>query len=418
MSRSKNMFNRKTQSTTIAVALIFTAPSSRADSYFARLGPLPGHTWSTAIAVSPDGQTVLGWSANDSDFGAYFRWTRAGGLEELPFSWEFRPDDVANDGRLGGTARTLSDYFYFSQAARWSESAGLELFGVLNNDCESRGHAISASGDTIVGESFGDSGQDTYPCTLPTPVRSGANNLRALHCSAEFNVGGTAYDISADGQAIVGRVFGSENWQFVIWREGDQDLELGRRPDGYFSECSISGDGTTVLAGDRFRWSEATGWSEFEEFSAERLNYDGSRAAGATERGPAIWDQTTGVLYIAPVLIQCLGFDLSGFSLYRASDISGDGMTVVGTGCNSNGRSEGWVARLEDSACPSPPPCAGDVDDDGSVGLSDLAAVLSVFGIDVWAQPCFNFRTDLNADNQVDLSDLSVLLAHFGIVCN
>jgi len=56
---------------------------------------------------------------------------------------------------------------------------------------------------------------------------------------------------------------------------------------------------------------------------------------------------------------------------------------------------------------------AGDVDFDGDVDLSDLAALLSAYG-SVFGTPTYDAQTDFDLDGDVDLSDLAVLLAHYG----
>lgn len=58
------------------------------------------------------------------------------------------------------------------------------------------------------------------------------------------------------------------------------------------------------------------------------------------------------------------------------------------------------------------PPCAEDLDGDGSVGLQDLATMLSNFGT---SGP--DLAGDLDADGDVDLQDLATLLAAFGTNC-
>jgi len=62
----------------------------------------------------------------------------------------------------------------------------------------------------------------------------------------------------------------------------------------------------------------------------------------------------------------------------------------------------------------APPPCPGDVNGDGSVGLSDLSILLANFGTSSGAGP---EDGDIDGDGDVDLSDLSVLLANFGTIC-
>lgn len=54
----------------------------------------------------------------------------------------------------------------------------------------------------------------------------------------------------------------------------------------------------------------------------------------------------------------------------------------------------------------------GDVDGDGAVGLADLSALLTNFGL---TGP--DLDGDLDNDNDVDLADLSALLTNFGLSC-
>gem|GEM_PF-2867165 len=61
------------------------------------------------------------------------------------------------------------------------------------------------------------------------------------------------------------------------------------------------------------------------------------------------------------------------------------------------------------------PPCTGDIDRDGGVGLSDLAVVLSNFGTPDGATPADG---DLDSDGDVDLADLGIMLSAFGSTCS
>lgn len=57
------------------------------------------------------------------------------------------------------------------------------------------------------------------------------------------------------------------------------------------------------------------------------------------------------------------------------------------------------------------PPCPADLNGDGEIGLSDLAILLSNFGV-VGPSPA-----DINGDGGVNLADLALLLASFGSAC-
>jgi len=60
--------------------------------------------------------------------------------------------------------------------------------------------------------------------------------------------------------------------------------------------------------------------------------------------------------------------------------------------------------------------CCGDVNSDGSVGLTDLSLLLAAFGTSS-GDPAYQVGADFNGSGSVDLSDLSVLLANFGTTC-
>ncbi|MBI5863622.1 MAG: hypothetical protein HZB38_03755 [Planctomycetes bacterium] len=58
-------------------------------------------------------------------------------------------------------------------------------------------------------------------------------------------------------------------------------------------------------------------------------------------------------------------------------------------------------------------PCTGDLDSDGTVSLSDLAVLLSNFGLTGTTPE----QGDLDGDSDVDIQDLATLLANFGFAC-
>lgn len=59
--------------------------------------------------------------------------------------------------------------------------------------------------------------------------------------------------------------------------------------------------------------------------------------------------------------------------------------------------------------------CAGDVDGDGDIDLTDLATLLANFGLPSGAT---RGQGDLDADGDIDLADLATLLANFGGTCS
>ncbi len=69
-----------------------------------------------------------------------------------------------------------------------------------------------------------------------------------------------------------------------------------------------------------------------------------------------------------------------------------------------------WVV----GAMAPPPPCPGDLNNDGSVSLNDLTTLLSNLGMQSGAT--FG-QGDGDADGDIDLQDLTALLSVFGTLC-
>ena len=99
-----------------------------------------------------------------------------------------------------------------------------------------------------------------------------------------------------------------------------------------------------------------------------------------------------------------LAFDIAG-NIYAVSSSSetlrayapgGDSLTLT--------TSDGVFMRV----------CLGDLDDDGEIGLSDLATLLANYGMTSGA---VYLDGDLDFDGDVDLGDLATLLAVYGTSC-
>jgi hypothetical protein len=72
----------------------------------------------------------------------------------------------------------------------------------------------------------------------------------------------------------------------------------------------------------------------------------------ASGQEPFIWDATNGIRSLRDVLVNefGLGPQLTGWMLYDAYGISGDGLTIVGFGKNPSGDTEAWIATMPEPA--------------------------------------------------------------------
>jgi hypothetical protein len=141
--------------------------------------------------------------------------------------------------------------------------------------------------------------------------------------------------ISADGSVIVGWSLQSSGNEALRWNSSGAQ-RLGVLPGDLTSEAAdASGDGAIVIGFSR--------------------PFGGPEAA-------FIWDEEHGMQALADVLVNDYGFDLTGWTLSRATSISDDGKVIVGWGKSPNHTEQAWIAVL---GGPSAPACSNDLDDDG-----------------------------------------------------
>lgn len=129
--------------------------------------------------------------------------------------------------------------------------------------------------------------------------------------------------------------------------------------------------------------------------------------AGGTQAGRAeIFDGATGNLldtYTHDVAFAQFGFDANGMG-----DVDGDGKTdyLITAANDSGGTGKAYLIAGNIG-----PPIPGDIDGDGTVGVSDLLLLLAAWGP---CADCDDCPADLNDDCSVGVADLLMLLANWG----
>lgn len=251
-----------------------------------------------------------------------------------------------------------------TEAFRWSQATGMVGLGTFAGGISSTAWDISDDGAVICGSS---------EIPAATGVDRGfrwtlATGLVGLGTADPGYPGTVARSISADGSAIVGLATPSDSnsldrrpfrWTTV---NGNALLPL---PPGATAGAAfgISADGQVVVgevvvAGVKqgYRWSEATGPEAITNAPGLNLAFftgtdaDGSVAVGTgnlpSGSGAIIWDANNGSRLLQDVLDDMGVVVPAGWTLTRASAVSNDGHTIVGSAADAEGNSRAFVARL------------------------------------------------------------------------
>jgi uncharacterized membrane protein len=328
---------------TACVALGASASSARAETIFHSLGALPGDSSSVAHAVSGNGQVVVGLSDNRS-----FRWTAAGGMEDLGLcpvgDGSYFPISSANGVSFDGSVVVggASDNRYVEAPYRWTPGSGM----VRLHDEMGYGRAndVSDNGYFAVGyQRF---------CGWRHPYANDDTIIPMFEGTFAPN----AWGVSGDGQIVVG----NGNWGPAFrWTAGSPVAEPLYAPVGWGTSPGandISRDGTVIVGsavhpdGPTYpcRWTAGTGGFEVLgtnlQGNALAVSGDGSVIVGsASGLGGLIWTAAGGLRPLQTVLVEDYGLNLDGWVIHAATDVSAAGDVIVGYG-QHYGQYEGFVA--------------------------------------------------------------------------
>jgi len=246
-----------------------------------------------------------------------------------------------------------------AEAAIWEASTGWTGLGDIEGGSFAS-QALGASSDAscIVGWGASANGYEAARWVDRRALAMGDLPGGAYHSAAAL--------VSGDGRTIVGTGTSAEGPQIFVWREGTGMLGLGDLPGGSFSSEPfdmtgdagvIVGEATSAQGVEALRWTRETGLQGLGdlpggEFHGTALGVSGSGAVivgfGTTADGTEafVWDAQNGMRSLKTLLVAAGVESVSGWRLSEASGVSDDGRTVVGTGRNGAGDTEGWVARL------------------------------------------------------------------------
>ncbi len=368
----------------------------------------PGDFGSQAFGVSPTGVAV-GRSLGVSNQA--FRWSADDGLTPLPNLGGF-PYGVANAANSAGAIVGTAAVTFFGTDPRpviWEDGV-VSVLPLPVGQTLGRANDINEAG-VAVGSVNGGSLEiaavyfDASAMTITTAAPDGSTmrtaygvNAADVICgngtdpnNAARNVG-LVYDLDADVMSEVGALPG---------RNGALAFDISDA--GHVVGSSMLNQGS----GLPFIWTEAAGMQAIplptgtSQGSARAVNSAG-HAVGVASGAfavPFYFDGATTVR-IQDLLPPDTDWDVSMNTSSSALGISDAGV-IVGTGVR------GGLTRAY-AMFPVASDCPGDLDDDGAVGASDLATLLSSWG------RCAGCPADLDGDGQVGPPDLAALLSTWG----
>src|SRR5262245_36044913 len=271
------------------------------------LGALAGNSSSEAFGVSADGLVVVG----NSDCCRAFRWTRAGGMQEVAPGLSYATARAVNaDGTVIAGSGDLADGRSYG-AFRWTQAGGVVPLASLPGRESSADGGVSADGTIVCGNSYTSQGPRGIRWTQADVGGGTMQDLGTLGSACGDAAFAEALGTSADGSVVVGSLNADgepcvRHWfRWVSDGAGGgtmTDLNVLSGHPGYSRALGVSGDGAVVVGqavsaancDSAFRWTSVTGFQDIGPptanpnyiSEARAANADGSVVVGYFVEGP------------------------------------------------------------------------------------------------------------------------------------
>ncbi len=405
---------------TLALSLALASIASSQTGSFQGLGDLPGGgTLSYASALSPNGQWVVGLTQGPNGPEA-FRWDAAGGLIGLgDFAGGSFYSQAFGVNSDGGTVCGVGSTADGQRAFLWSSATGMTEVQSGQPSGASRLNDISAAGGYVCGF------ETVWPGT-PSAAQVALfafDWLAYSQNSATPDTEARALAVSAFGDAFVGTeeiggVDHAARWSYdplpvlledtgfvssaALSISTDGRLVVGHVDDGIRNVAAVWFDGVFATIDD------STGG--FQTDHAIAVSGRGERIVGNAHDGtPWIYEMamSSDPVTLRSMMETTYGIDLTGWTLSKVVDISGDGQYVTGSGLNPAGNVEAWLAYL-------PIACRADYNGDGVIDSVDLSAVPNGFA---YGYLNGTAEGDYNGDGIVNGADVGAFAIDYNAGC-
>ncbi len=303
---------------------------------------------SVANGVSADGSVVIGRSWTTGGVQRAFRWTGAGGIEDVGLAlggpWGSEALAASAHGNVVVGMTTVVGQSQY-QPFRWSGGPG-QILSLPAGDSGAEARACSADGSVVVGRSYRQGADGGWRA-----VRwNAAGVAEVMSEDAGFAWNFSATGVSADGSVITG-TYGGQVFRWTSHSGFEAIAGDVSAPSAY----ALSGDGSTIVGTcffpgmpqSAFRWTEAGGFENLGSLpgvwaNAYAANGDGSMVGGESGGHAFLWTPSTGVVELGAYLAG-MGVDVSRWDLWDVKGISADGTTLVGTGALDHAGTTAWV---------------------------------------------------------------------------